>query len=200
MASNMFGIGKGQATTMCLLCWKNPERPPHLHDPKLTIPKTKDKLIDAINEIVSIEKIHTYTVQELKHMYSLMIGKKAHPACPLVGMAQLCKADLVILCNQHGITLGAGKFKKADYCLALRDHWGKQCELGSLHRMKPTAKGDGTGNDDDTWSVVADDDDNDDAGNAHPSSSTTPTPLQSKSRGCVTRVIVELQQPGQSSG
>lgn len=199
MASKMFGIGKGQPTTMCLQCWKNPERPPHLHDPKLTIPKTKDKLIDAINEIVSIEKIHTYTVKELKHMYSLMIGKKAHPACPLVGMSQLCKAELVVLCSQHGIILGEGKFKKADYCLALRDHWGKQCELGSFHAMKPTVKGDGTGNDSDIWSVVGDDDDdeNDDAG---ASSSTTPTLLQSNSRGSVTRVIVELHQPGQSSG
>ena len=197
MATNMFGIGKGQAT--CPLCWRNPERPPHLHDPKLTIPKTKDALIDAINEIVSIDKIHTYTVTELKHMYSLMIGKKAHPACPLVGMSQLCKAELVMLCNQHGITLGEGKFKKADYCLALRDHWGKQCELGSSH-LKPKAKGDTTGDDEDTWSVVANDDDNHcyDAG----TSSTTPTPLHtgSKSRGSVTRVIVELHQPGQSSG
>ena len=194
MASVVFSASTElEQPTQCQVCWKIPGKPPHAHDPKrtITIPKTKDRLIEAINNISSSDENYTlYTVAELRHIYSTMIGKKAHAACPLVGMAQLHKDELIQLCEKHGIFLGEGKFKKADYCLALRKHWLQQCELASTTTSSHPKNHAATVNEnhddfsDDHWSYIhGDDEDEHEQGRPK----------------LVTRVIVELHEHGQSS-
>ena len=64
---------------------------------------TKDMLIVSLREMGAVTNLSTHTVYELRHMYSLMAGRKPHPKCPLIGMASMHKQDLINKCIEHGI-------------------------------------------------------------------------------------------------
>lgn len=109
MASSKPANEAHQPLAMCAVCWKNPLKPPFLHNPSAKhqpIPKRKDDLIKAINGNTGSGSLAGYTVKELRHLYSLKIGRKAHESCPLIGLASMHREEMAQLCKNHGVHLG----------------------------------------------------------------------------------------------
>ena len=164
MASSKPANEAHQPLAMCAVCWKNPLKPPFLHNPSAKhqpIPKRKDDLIKAINGNTGSGSLAGYTVRELRHLYSLKIGRKAHESCPLIGLASMHREEMAQLCKNHGVHLGEGKHTKAEYSLAIRRHWEEQCEMACAFNEGQKSV-DSTANccqpsDGDSWSVVGND-------------------------------------------
>lgn len=192
-------FNQGASRVVCPVCWENPSKPPYLHDPKKRIPHTKDMLIVSLREMGVVTNLATHTVYELRHMYSHLVGRKPHPKCPLVGMASMHKEDLINKCNEHGISLGEGKLKKADYALALREHWSHQCQV-AFKRDPCTSSGYPSTNDtpkeEDVWSLVGNGVDvslDDEQKQTPPRASNNPI-RRGKTLTCVTVEVFETEQ------
>lgn len=127
---------------MCPVCWEDPDDPPRLHYPKRAIPNTKGELIDGLKALTECahdhDDLHRYTVTELKHLYGLKAGKKAHKANPLVGISALRKCELAKLCENHGVVLKPTS-TKGELSLALRSHWEGQCDLAGRSPVVSTS-------------------------------------------------------------
>ena len=161
---------------------------------------TKDMLIVSLREMGAVTNLSTHTVYELRHMYSLMAGRKPHPKCPSIGMASMHKQDLINKCIEHGICFEEGKLKKADFALALREHWSHQCQAmfkgDSMSSSGYSSTNDPPKEGEDVWSLVGNGDDvrQDHETESQPPRASSSPIHRGKTLTCVTVEVFETEQ------